>query len=245
MAIKKQKGILLFKTRFRTSSLIAKFLTESGETVSVLFKGALASTGRRDSPAANLVPFAVLEIIYYEKETREVQTGKSVAIVEDFPQIRKDYETQVVAAKFVKTAIIPVKEGDRYPEIYDTIVALFRQWDDITRINQDLIWAGFLLSILNFSGFAPAIHHCAVCQGQLTETGLKFSPSAGGIVCGNCPAPEDSINITPKIKDALVFLLSNPFRRYGKLNLSAKESRLVREIMEKFWNYHIGKPPHK
>ncbi len=239
MKIIKQKGILLSKTRFRSSSIIARILTQDGEIISLLFKGALARK-RKDSPAAHLIPFAVLEVVYYHKETRGIQTASSVSTVEDFPEIRRDYETQLAAAKFIKTAITPIKEGERYPEIYDLIVAVMRQWNQITSLNQDTVWAGFLLKVLDLAGYKPAIHHCALCQGQLTDYNLKFSPSAGGIICGECPPTDDSVEISSQIRDALQFLMANPMRKYDKLPLTAGEARFLKEIVQKFWNYYLA-----
>ncbi len=239
MKIFKKQGLIISKTRIRATSLIVRAFCEDGTIVSLLFKGALSSH-KGDSTSKYLLPYALLEFIYYEKETRQVQTASTVSIIEDFPAARMDYETQLVGAKFLKRATSLIKQGQAYPEIFDITLALFRNWQRSKKVPDDTIWAGFLLKILTFAGFSPAIDRCAICQGQLSERNLAFSPSAGGIVCGKCQKPDDSIPISKNIFKTLQYLLGNPFPKYDKANITPQEQAKIKELMEKFWLYHIG-----
>ncbi|MCD6594471.1 DNA repair protein RecO [bacterium] len=223
----------------RTTSLIVRVFCDDGTIVPLLFKGALSSR-KGDSTSAYLLPFALLEFLYYEKETRQVQTASTVSIIEDFPAIRIDYETQLLGAKFLKRAISVIKPGESYPEIFGIILALLRYWEKSQKTPDDIIWTGFLLKILTFAGFAPAIERCAICQRQLGNKNIKFSPSAGGLICNRCPSPDDAILVGENIPKFLQYMLGNSFPQYEKLNITQKSSKQSKELMEKFWIYHIA-----
>ncbi|RKZ32924.1 DNA repair protein RecO [bacterium] len=238
MKIRKQQGIIITKTRIRGSSLIVQVLMENGYIVPLIFKGALSSR-RKESSSAYLFPFAILEFVYYEKETRQVQTASSVSLVEDFPEVRIDFDTQTKAVEFLRKGVYLIKPGQSCPEIFDILIALYRNWSIVRALDENLLWAGFLLKILTFSGFAPAMNRCASCQGQLIGN-VKFSPSQGGLICGECDSPTDAQKIEPKTVDILQFLLAKPFRSYDKLKCEPNRAKSLRNMIEKFWIYHIG-----
>jgi len=48
----------------------------------------------------------------------------------------------------------------------------------------------FLMQVLGELGYTPALADCARCGKPIGETGLGFSPIAGGVVCGDCNKSE-------------------------------------------------------
>ncbi len=225
------------KTRFKESSLVVRAFLSDGSLVSLLFKGALRP---KSALASQLLPFALLEFVFYQKEGRGVFTASEAFVVEDFASVRASYESQVVAASFLQRAASLIKPEQAIPEVFDITLALLRGWDDICRLPQDVVWAGFVLKLLTFAGFAPSIDFCAVCGGMLPPQGLRFSPAAGGVVCPACSAPNDAVEIDEALRRALAFMLAKPFRAYGRLELTPQRAKRARELLDRFWTYHIG-----
>ncbi len=239
MKIRKSKGILIKKTRIQSTSLVAQTFLEDGSIMPLIFKGALRS-GKSAPAAAYLIQFAILEFVYYEKQPRQVQTASSVSVVEDFPEIRKDYETQLKAVQYVKRVTSLIKPGQNYPELFDITTAIFRNWQEIEQLNEEIVMAGFLLKTLTFAGFGPVISRCASCGGQLTENDIKFSPTTGGFICGQCESPENAFPVSSQIPKIFQFLLARPIPAYEKLKFTKSQASLVLMLIEKFWAYHIG-----
>jgi len=239
MKIRKSKGILIRKTRIQSSSLIAQIFLENGSIVPLIFKGALRS-GKSAPAAAYLIPFAILEFVYYEKETRQVQTASSVSVVEDFPEIRRDYETQLKAVQYVKRATSLIKPGQSCPELFDITSALFKNWQQVQKLDEEIVISGFLLKIMTFAGFGPVVAGCASCRGQLTKKDIQFSPTSGGFICGQCESPENAFPVSPQIPKLFQSLLARPIPAYDKLKFTKSQASLVLMLIEKFWAYHIG-----
>lgn len=50
-------------------------------------------------------------------------------------------------------------------------------------VNPDLVLRSYELRLLQIAGYRPHLHHCAVCQEQLSEDADRFSPALGGVLC--------------------------------------------------------------
>ena len=238
MRLSRKKGILLGKTRFQESSLIMRALLENGSIVSLMFKGALRSKTR---VSAHLLPFALLEFVYYEKPGRAIHTASEVAVIEDFSANFADYESQAECSRFLKRAASILQPEQAIPEIFDIVLALLRAWAKLSGISQNLIRAGFLLKIMTFAGFAPAIAHCASCEGRLpANRRLHFSPSQGGFICDACSSAADATLCAQDLPATMEFMLGNSFAAFEKIKISQKNEKEIIELLEKFWAYHIG-----
>ena len=238
MKIVCKKGIILGKTRFKESSLIVRTFTEDGSLVSLMFKGALRG---KTNINARLLPFALLEFVFYVKSERSVHTASEVSVVQDFSEDISEYESQVRVAKYIRKVASLLKPCQSIPELFDITIALLRGWKELSNVPDDILWAGFMLKAMTFSGFAPAISLCASCGARLDDVGApSFSPATGGFVCADCPPPTDAIATTNKIIETCQIMLSNPFKKYGKIHISRSEMKKTKEVLEKFWLYHIG-----
>jgi len=187
------------------------------------------------------MPFALIEFVFYEKPERAVQTASEALVIEDYSAPLRDYESQSRISKYLHKVEDVIKPGQSVPELFDITLAIMRQWEILTRIDDEILWTGFLLKVMTFSGFAPSIFVCSSCNGELPGEGvIPFSPSSGGFLCNQCAKPEDVIWTSVYVLKLLRFLLENPFPAYEKMSKRKSDVKKAREIMEKFWNYYVG-----
>lgn len=238
--VRKARGLILRKTRIRGTSLIVNLLSSEGELLSLNFKGVLSS---KRHLSAHLVPFAVIEVVYYPRPDIEIFTASQAYITEDFPDTKLSYEESEKAGRFVSLVREIVKPAEPFVEAYDLLCAIFRNWNELKKIPFDLLLAGFMLKILTFAGFGTQLHQCTICGRQIEmegETRYMFSPQKGGIVCNYCKAPLDAIQIFNTTYLLLRMLLASPFTKYEKLGVSSVDSNLLLDLMKRFWVTHIG-----
>ncbi|MCD6417951.1 DNA repair protein RecO [bacterium] len=233
-----KKGLLIGRTRYKESSLIIRTLMEDGSLVSLLFKGALR---RKSGIAGRIRPFALLEFVYYHRPGKNIYTASDVEVLEDFSDAVSDYTSQQRVAKFFKKAVSLIKPEQSVPEIFDIVLALLREWKEISSLSENLLWSGFLLKIMTFAGFSPTIFRCAICGGKINhEENSAFSPSAGGLICSSCRKPNDAIQFSKEMVKTAQFLLSNSFTKYFKIMPAEDEFKKLNIALQKFWEYHIG-----
>ena len=143
--------------------------------------------------------------------------GKRMDVVTQFQRITRsgglaaDLARAAAAAVVVEVADKVLEERHPQPELFEMIVAAIGHLSD-PEIDPRLELADFLMRVLVELGYAPALGECARCGKPLSpgeqrsdgdqgsdgsgsggtgaQTGLGFSPLAGGVICGDCNRDE-------------------------------------------------------
>src|SRR6202171_3825865 len=117
--------------------------------------------------------------------------GKRMDVVTQFQRITRssglaaDLPRAAAAAVVVEVADKVLEERHPQPELFEMIVGALEHLSH-TEINARMELADFLTRVLSELGYAPALAECARCGKALGESGLGFSPFAGGVICAHC-----------------------------------------------------------
>jgi len=123
--------------------------------------------------------------------TMMLAEGKRMDVVTQFQRITRsdglaaDLPRSAAAAVVVEVADKVLEERHPQPELFAVVVGALEHLSH-TEINARMELADFLTRVLSELGYAPALAECARCGKALGESGLGFSPFAGGVICADC-----------------------------------------------------------
>ena len=141
--------------------------------------------------------FSSVNLTLFEKRYDSLASVSQVDISEPFAFLRGNIER--IAAASCMVALVDGVTADRDPSplmfhgLLDGLRSL-GQADD-----PELLTVVFQIQALGQAGFRPQLDHCAGCGRNVGLTAPKFSPWAGGLICGSCEqkSRDDCLPISP------------------------------------------------
>lgn len=183
MAQEKTEGLVLRSTDFSETSRIVTLLTPDRGRVAVMAKGA-----RRKGSALTgvLDTFNRIEIVYYWKSGREVQTLAEATLLDGQTKLKADFERGAWAAFPLELAGRIAHDNEPSEVLYETLVSGLQALgqDDAQPARAQALWLA--LRLMTVAGFAPEMDCCHACGNSLGKSaGFAWE---GGAVCGHCRA---------------------------------------------------------
>ena len=121
--------------------------------------------------------------------------GRRMDVVTQFQRISRsdglaaDLPRGAAAAVVVEVADKVLEERHPQPELFEVVVGALDHLSQ-PRVSARLELCDFLMQVLGELGYTPALADCARCGKPIGETGLGFSPIAGGVICADCNKSE-------------------------------------------------------
>ena len=174
-------AVVLRAFDYGETSRIALLLTRAHGVLSVLAKGARRP---RSQFGSTLQPLAHVQVVYYHKPGRGLQTLKEAAHVTRFASLQRDLGRLPLALRALEIARAMLDEGEAHPLAVELLVATLSVLDLATeRAANALPWFG--LHLAGLLGFSPDVQRADVLAlgddggGLLLDTGAVVP--AGGI----------------------------------------------------------------
>jgi len=182
MAQIKTEAVVLRGVDFSESSRIVTFLTPERGRVACIAKGA-----RRQKSALGPVldTFNRVDMVYYYRQGRQVQTLAEAALLDGFLGFKGDLGLGVFAAVPLEIATNLAREDDPSEALYGALVMGLEQmagWSGDPRTHA--CWQVFRLFAA--AGFEPELDVCVRC-GETVADGMGFALE-GGVARSACPS---------------------------------------------------------
>ncbi len=234
MAILKTEGVIIRMLDFRESSKIVTCYTRDYGKIALIAKGAKRAKSRMGGSIDLLNHVA---IIFYQKDTRELQTLSSIEILHSFPVFQQDlqrFSYALAAAEFL----------DRMEEKQHANVRVYAQLLEALHgfekaENPELILLQFIWRWLDNAGFKPKLRRCLRCGHLPGKEPVFFSVQKGGYLCAKCYAGEENMQrISPRVVAFLLYLRDHRVDQVAQLKVNEQLLRVAREITWRFLGYH-------
>ena len=234
MAILKTEGVIIRSVDFRESSKIITCYTRDYGKIALIAKGAKRQKSRLGGALDLLNQVA---IVFYKKETRDVQTLSHAEILHSFPVEQGDLQRLSLAlavAEFLDRAEEKEHPNER---LYVQLVAALRA---IERAKQgELALLQFLWRWLEISGFKPKLRHCLRCARPLSGRWVYFSEEKGGYFCEQCvPAGAGFARIPAKSVELLLFLRDNRAESIVPVRFQKEHLIPAMDVTWRYLRYH-------
>ena len=227
------KAIVLNVHKYGNSSLICNLFTESYGKVNIIAKGARTI---KNPNSAILQPCNHIDLVYYSKSTRNIQTLKEASICVNFSN--QSYNHMIYGLTVVDI-INKISFDDNPCEIIFRLVN--KSLEKMNSAPDDLIktyYLFFQLQLLIYIGFQPSFFKCFKCQTKLNVG--NFCNDIGHMVCLKC-STKKIVSIEKDGLDYIYFLMTTHIDDINQ-NIPNNKNCLnsINNVLNKFILYHIS-----
>jgi DNA repair protein RecO (recombination protein O) len=176
----KSEAVVMYGVDYSESSRIITFLSPQRGRLACLAKG----IRRKNSPLAGaLDTFNRLELVYYWKDGRQVQTLAEASVIDSYPAIKQDLARGAFAGFVLEIASKVAHENEPSETLYAELVnglSSLARWPGDARAHA--CWQTYRL--LAAAGFEPVAEYCSNCGAAVTDApGFALD---GGVTCPAC-----------------------------------------------------------
>lgn len=234
--IQKSSAVVLKTIEFKESSLIATLFTKKHGKIAVIAKGARRP---KNKFAAFLVPGQVLEVIYYMKGSRSVQTLSDVSYSLSLSDLRYDVEKMAISTITMELVSQLIHENEVNEPVFDFLISFLPWLNKRVNVSKIIIpYVQIRLAQLLGIGLQSNINRSDdVMNGYINIQTGELSDE---------PSGSEAVTLTPKqfefVKQALHSAKSTIF----DISLTSNELNDLIEYLDKYFRYHIeGIKPRK
>jgi DNA repair protein RecO (recombination protein O) len=182
------RALALRKTKLGESDLIITLLAEDGCQIRAVAKGARKTKSRIGS---RLEPYSVADLMLSPGRSLEIVT--EVETVTSHDALRSDYDrlrAASVVADFLDKVSVECQAEARTFALSTTALDAMEtaEIDDLP-----LLVVAFLVKGMAMHGYRPALTTCACCAGATDPQDMRFSLSAGGVLCPSCASQDSTV----------------------------------------------------
>ncbi len=238
MALVTTKAVVLKSMRWGEADRILTFFSLRFGKVRGIARGARRMKSRF---GGMLEPFSSINLTFFDKRNDSLASVRQIDTLESFSPLRESLGLIWAASCMVALVDGVTADRDPSPRIFHTLLEglglLVRTEDPV------LLTLIFQVHVLGQSGFQPQFEHCAACGRDFGERPSRFSPSAGGRVCGACERGSWDYCL-PMSQGSTAFLRQAwhiPFALSTRLKASGQVRKEVEDIVETYTRTVVGK----
>ncbi len=224
-------AVVLRAFDYSETSTIATLLTRRDGVISVLARGARRPKSRF---GATLQPMAYVQIVYYLKEARTLQTLKEAAHVQRFPELTANLDRVTVGLRIVELVRAMLEEGDSHPMVLKLVVETLA-WLNLAdeRVTNALPW--FQLRLASMLGFSPHVQKNDL-EALGVDGGYLLLDSGG---TGPASNGRNSVKASRAALRAFAIFARTDLETAGRMDLDVGCRREVETLVDAYLGHHI------
>ena len=230
--ITKTEAVVLHKIKYGDTSVIVTLFTKDHGRMSAIVKG-----GRNPKSKLGLVvdTFNHLQIVFYQKESREVQLISSADIISHFPNLKGDLETVRYAQAVLELVKNLTAEHEVNLKLFSGLRRIFSLMDE-SKESAAVLFARFFMFFLSELGYQLQLESCSGCGTKdLSKNELSYNYELG-IFCPDCKRNiVESFHINAELFHVLICLKFNKTIPETSYNLVDNAI----SFMEKHLKHHV------
>lgn len=243
MPIVRTEAFVLKAFRFGETSMIYRLLTRDRGVVPVIAKGA---RGPKSRLGASIDTFRRLDVTYYDKPGREIQTLSQVDVLTDHRRISASLERLEAAGQWFRFLRSLLPDGAPAEPIYALAVVALERLERVPDGRLGRWQAYHRAAAASRLGLAPQLDACLGCGRALPDGGaLRLSLEEGGMACEACLAPGGSWCALTSEEYAVFALYHHPdWALLEELDGLDDVERRVQDLVLRFVAWHADvRPP--
>ncbi|MBW3660083.1 MAG: DNA repair protein RecO [Gemmatimonadetes bacterium] len=238
MALVRTEAFVLKAFRYGETSMIYRLFTRDRGVVPVIAKGVRRPKSRF---GASLDPFHRLQVVYYDKPGREIQTLSQVELLAGHPGVVGSLDRMEAAGTWFRFLRAVVPEHAPAETLYDLAVTALDRLDHVPPESVRR-WETYHRAIAaERLGLAPRLDQCAACGADLPDrAGMTLAIEEGGLACAACGSRGGSGRM-PVGSDlyGLLLLYHHPdWSLVADLDESGAAEARVQELVHRFVDWH-------
>jgi DNA repair protein RecO (recombination protein O) len=226
--------------KYLESSKIVKFFTPRYGIVGGLVKGARRAKSKF---AGNcLEPLSYVSVVFYRKETRDLQTVSECSLLRDYRKISGDLDKLAAAMSVLELVAMTASEGEENQAPFRLLVDTLGAIND-TQGNPASLLCHFEYRSTVHLGFTLSTASCLECGRPAGEAGRapQLHLGRGGYVCTHCsPVTGETMACSPAVLNFLSALDGAESAAEASLcEVSDDTLAAAGALLWKYLKYHI------
>ncbi len=239
MSIQRTEAIILKTIPYGETSKILTVLTKDFGKISMLARGARDTKSKY---GGSLELFTHVSVIFYERETRDMQYMSDVTVLNPFLHIHNELDRTYAALAILEMCnrVIHANEDSLafFSLLIQTLEGLNRS--DKRPINGLLY---FMLQIAENLGFKIELDRCDYCENILNHEHLHFNVDRGRAVCESCPSSLQTFSGNGDMSKETLAVLAQMARSKGNgiynIALTDSTKNEIYFLLLRHLQYHI------
>jgi DNA repair protein RecO (recombination protein O) len=235
MSLQKTQAIVLKSQRQGETSKILTVYTRAFGKIKIIAKGARSVRSRF---GGSLEPLNYIAMVFYEKETRELQFLSQADIIETFPKINQDLQKTALAmaaCELLNQLEVGVAPN---PLLFRLLLETLRGINNSDKRPHNCFRV-FQVRLLEIFGFKPNLTSCLKCGSQKQDEVL-FDVGRGGYICAECQKSTATGTIICKEAiNALRAFQRTPFTNLNGFLTSPMAQQQVDALLWTYLRYHL------
>ncbi len=231
--IVKTKAVVLKKINYGDTSIIVSLYTDELGRISAILKGA-----RNPKAKKGLVtdPLNFVEIVLYNKKSREVQLISSADLISDYKNIKDDIDKLKYSYATIELIQELTMEEEKDIKLFKgltKILELFNTSDEYPAV----IFCRFFLFFIKELGYQFSFKKCSVCGSEdINGKALAFNFETG-LLCPNCK--KDYMSTVDIYKELFNFFFCLRNNKKISNNAESLSSEAI-NFMETYLKFHVS-----
>jgi DNA repair protein RecO (recombination protein O) len=232
--ILKTEAVVLSKLNYGDTSLIVSLFTKELGKISAILKGARSPKSRI---GMKIDPLNYIEVVFYNKSTRDLQIISSADIIQYYPGIKEELDKLKYAHSVIELVKKLTPEHEQNIRLFSGVVKILSLLES-SEEPPNLIFARFFLFFLAEIGYEVQLDKCVSC-GKTDLDGQQLSYNfSSGLLCDNCRVDNlESFSINLELFNYLKGLKSNK-KLLKNSNIQVIDRAIL--FMEKYLMYHLS-----
>jgi DNA repair protein RecO (recombination protein O) len=228
----KTEAMVLSKMDYGDTSKIVSLYSKDFGKLSAIIKG-----GRSPKSKIGMVvdPLNHIQVVFYQKDTRELQIISSADLITHFTIIKEDLDKLKYSHAILELLKNLTVDHEVNERLFKGVIRI------LTLINSDseppaVLFGRFFMFFLSELGYEFQLDKCAVC-GRTNLENMELSHNFElGILCNDCRQTHlESFYIYPELFNCLDCLKNS--KKIDLANLAAIDRAII--FMERYLKYHV------
>jgi len=221
----KTKGIILHKIKYTDSGIIVQVYTRDFGRQSIMIKGMRSSKSGKHN--VMFQPMFILELVFYYKESRDVQLLKEFSAYHSPADIYADIRKSCIAVFLAEILTTVLREESPNFELFDYIEESIKYLDGC-KSGYANFHISFLSGLSSYLGFEP---------GKRSDPEHKYFDLLNGTFVSLPPLHSAFAN--PEISDILAEFFSASFDNMSTIPLTGALRNEVLETIIRYFSVHL------
>jgi DNA repair protein RecO (recombination protein O) len=231
--IVKTEAVVLSKINYGDTSSIVSLYTESDGKISAIVKG---GRGPKSKIGKIIDPLNHLQIIIYNKNSRDVQLLSDANLVSHFVNIKEDLDATKYGFAIIELIKNLTADHEANTKLFKGLIKILNMIDDKNEAPA-FLYGRFLLFFLSELGYELSIDKCTICSNQVVakqNLGFNFET---GFVCSDCFESHSGLENVPAELFNLIFCLKSN-RKTEKFSVDLMDKFNL--LLERYLKFHIS-----
>lgn len=168
---------------------------------------------------------------------RELDSVSQCEVVEMFPALRQDLGSISRASYMAELVDVFTPEGEPNGPLFLLLLTALRL---LVVKDPELLIRAFEIKAVGLLGYSPVLDVCASCGAGLLQGPLSFSPSMGGVLCGDCGTADlDAAPCSRGLVEVLKTLADWDLARLHQLKVDEPTRKQLQNMLRKYIRYHL------